>query len=150
MPFIPESTFFRGKVHNRRALRFGQSSHQALRDLQCPHHPQPPSSISQTDKTLLPEGRWAGSAGWGNSRSGRWAGPRWSSKPEKRKWHSGGVLWLSSVCPFKLWNAWCKLITPLLHVSNAVSQLQWLPLTVCGCFYDNLIALSFNWGKLCL
>lgn len=96
MPFIPQSTFFRGKVHSGRALRFGQSCHQALRDLRCSG---PPASTSwQTDKTLLPKGRGAGSAAWGNSRSGRWAGPRWSSKTEERKWHGGGVQWLSRVC----------------------------------------------------
>lgn len=36
-------------------MRFGQSSHQALRDLPCSGPPA--STISQTDKTLLPEGR---------------------------------------------------------------------------------------------
>ncbi len=59
MPFIPESRFFRGKVHSRKALRFGLTGHQALRDLRCSGPPA--NNILQTDKTLLSEGRGAGS-----------------------------------------------------------------------------------------
>lgn len=148
MPFIPESRFFRGKVHSRQALRFGLSSHQALRDLRCSGPPASP--ISQADKTLLPEGRGAGSMGRGKSRSGRWAEPRWSSKPEKRKWHSEGIQWLSEDCPFKLWNA-CANSTLLLDINNSVLQLHLthsLDHTSLRfrykCFYYNIIGSGFR------
>lgn len=99
-----EQLFFGAKVHSRRALRFGPSSRQAWRDLRCsgPHKLTP---FHKTDKTLLPEGRGAGSAGWSNSRSGRWAGTRWSS--EKRRGSDTAEVSNDSpgIVLLKLWNA---------------------------------------------
>lgn len=148
MPYIPESRFFGGKVHSRQALRFGRTSHQALRDLRSSGPPA--STISQTDKTLLPEGRGAGSAGWSNRRSGRWAEPRWGSEPEKRKWHCGGIQWLSGDCPFKLWNAcanlllWATvLVTPFYSYTWNISWL-YLPQVTNVFFKANLIATGFK------